>query len=144
MRRRALVPAVHGWLDTNRDGHPDTPARLVWPVHCAIHESVPGPTAPDAEAFAEGRVAFVAGGDPAQVARGALTLEVVREVLAEVVERRGDPRLAYVDGLALYGPADEERLPLTDNLHPDSAAHRLIVERFAALAWPTHTSGHRP
>jgi lysophospholipase L1-like esterase len=50
-----------------------------------------------------------------------------------VVERRGDPHLAYVDGLALYGPADEERLPLPDNLHPDSAAHRLIGERFAAL-----------
>lgn len=133
LRRRALAPAVHGWLDTIRDGHPDTAVRLVSPVHCAIHESVPGPTAPDAAAFAEGRVAFVAGGDPEQVARGALTLEVVREVLAEVVERRGDPHLSYVDGLALYGPADEECLPLPDNLHPDSAAHRLIGERFAAL-----------
>ena len=89
-------------------------------------------------------MAFVAGGDPAQVARGALTLEVVREVLAELVERRGDPHLAYVDGLALYRPADEERLPLTDNLHPDSTAHRLIGERFAALPWGTPTSGHRP
>lgn len=133
MRRRALGPAVHGWLDTVRDGHPETPIRLVSPIHCAIHESVPGPTAPDLEAFGEGRVAFVAGGDPADVARGALTLEVVREVLAEVVERRGDPHLAYVDGLALYGADDEARLPLPDHLHPDTAAHRLIGERFAAL-----------
>jgi hypothetical protein len=133
LRRRALAPAVHGYLDTIRDGHPDTPVRLVSPVHCAIHESVPGPSAPDLDALAEGRLAFLAGGDPAAVARGALTLEVVREVLADVVERRDDPHLTYVDGLGLYGAADAERLPLPDNLHPDSATHRLIGERFAAL-----------
>ncbi|WP_242494946.1 SGNH/GDSL hydrolase family protein [Nocardioides zhouii] len=133
LRRRALGPAVHGYLDTIRDGHPDTPVRLISPVHCAIHEAVPGPSAPDMAALAEGRLAFVASGDPAEVATGKLTLEVVREVLAEVVERRGDPHLTYVDGLGLYGAADAERLPLPDNLHPDSAAHRLIGERFAAL-----------
>ncbi|MBL0746393.1 SGNH/GDSL hydrolase family protein [Nocardioides baculatus] len=133
LRRRALGPAVHGWLDTIRDGHPETPIRLVSSIHCGIHESTPGPSAPDMAALAEGRLAFVAGGDPATVAQGALTLEVVREVLAEVVERRGDPHLSYVDGLALYGAEDAERLPLPDNLHPDSAAHRLIGERFAAL-----------
>lgn len=133
VRRRALGPAVHGWLDTIRDGHPDTPVRLVSPIFCGVHEATPGPTAPDMAAMAEGRVAFVASGDPAAVAAGALTLEVVREVLAEVVERRADPRLSYVDGLGLYGPADAQRLPLPDNLHPDSATHRLIGERFAAL-----------
>ena len=68
-----------------------------------------------------------------ELLEGALTLEVVREVLAEVVERRADPHLSYVDGLALYGPADAERLPLPDNLHPDTATHALIGERFAAL-----------
>lgn len=136
LRRRALGPAVHGWLDTIRDGHPTTAIRLVSPVFCGIHEDVPGPTGPDMQALAEGRIAFVATGDREAVARGALTLEVVREVLAEVVERRDDPHLAYVDGLALYGPADAERLPLPDGLHPDSATHRLIGERFAALgAW---------
>ena len=132
-RRRALGPAVHGWLDTIRDGHPETPIRLVSPIHCAIHEQVPGPAMPDMAAMAEGRVAFLAGGDPAEVARGKLSLEVVREVLADVVERRGDQHLSYVDGLALYGAEDAERLPLPDNLHPDSATHRLIAERFAAL-----------
>ena len=133
LRRRALGPAVHGWLDTIRDGHPETPIRLVSSIHCAIHEATPGPSAPDMAALAEGRLAFVAAGDPASVASGSLTLEVVREVLAEVVERRGDPHLSYVDGLGLYGAADAERLPLPDNLHPDSATHRLIGERFAAL-----------
>ncbi|CAM3782577.1 SGNH/GDSL hydrolase family protein [Nocardioides zeicaulis] len=134
MRTRGLGPAVHGWLDTIRDGHPDTPLRVVSPIFCGIHETTPGPSAPDTAAMAEGRVAFVAAGDPASVARGALTLEVVREVLAEVVERRADPHLSYVDGRDLYGPADAERLPLPDHLHPDAETHRLIGERFAALA----------
>jgi lysophospholipase L1-like esterase len=133
MRRRVLGPAVHGWLDTIRDGHPETPVRLVSPIFCGVHETTPGPSAPDMAAMAEGRVAFVAARDPATVAAGALTLEVVREVLAEVVERRDDPHLTYVDGLGLYGPADAERLPLPDGLHPDAETHRLIGERFAAL-----------
>jgi hypothetical protein len=133
LRRRALGPAVHGYLDTIRDGHPDTPIRLVSPIFCGMHESVPGPTGVDMSGIAEGRVGFVAEGDPDAVARGGLSLEVVREVLAEVVERRADPHLTYVDGLALYGAADAERLPLPDDLHPDSATHRLIGERFAAL-----------
>ncbi len=133
LRRRALGPAVHGWLDTIRDGHPETPIRLVSPIHCGMHEAVPGPTGVDMSGIAEGRVGFVAEGDPATVARGSLTLAVVREVLGEVVEHRADPHLAYVDGLTLYGPHDEARLPLPDNLHPDAASHRLIGERFAAL-----------
>ncbi len=133
MRRRALGPAVHGWLDTIRDGHPDTPLRVVSPVFCGVHESTPGPAAPDPAAMAEGRVAFVATGDPEEVARGALTLEVVREVLVDVVEQRDDAHLSYVDGLALYGAEDAERRPLPDNLHPDTETHRLIGERFAAL-----------
>lgn len=134
VRRRALGPAMHGWLDTIRDGHPRTPIRIISPIHCSIHESVPGPTIPDLTALAEGRVAFRAAGDRAhEVARGALTLEVVREVLADVVVGRDDPHLTYVDGLELYGARDEERMPLPDNLHPDSATHRLVGERFAAL-----------
>jgi phospholipase/lecithinase/hemolysin len=34
--------------------------------------------------------------------------------------------------LTLYGPADEATHPLPDQLHPDTATHRLIGERFAA------------
>ena len=73
LRRRALGPAVHGYLDTIRDGHPETPVRLVSPIYCGIHESVPGPTGVDMAGIAEGRVAFVAEGDPAAVARGGVT-----------------------------------------------------------------------
>ena len=36
MRLRAFGPAVHGFLDTIRDGHPDTPLLVVSPIHCPI------------------------------------------------------------------------------------------------------------
>ncbi|QIG43528.1 lipase [Nocardioides anomalus] len=135
MRRRAFAPAVHGFLDTIRDGHPDTPLVLVSPLFCPIHEDTPGPGTFDVEALGQGLVRFLALGDPADVATGRLTLRVIREVLAEVVAQRGDPALAHLDGLELYGEPDHERLPLPDALHPSPEAHELIGERFAALAF---------
>jgi len=134
MRLRAFRPAVHGFLDTLRDGHPDTPLVLMSPVYCAIHENTPGPGAFDMDALAKGTVLFRATGDPAEVAAGKLTLTVIRQTLAEIANERAahDPNLYYLDGLDLYGPADFEELPLADNLHPSTAAHQRIGERFAA------------
>lgn len=137
MRRRAFVPAVHGFLDTVRDGHPDTPLLLVSPLLCPIHEDTPGPGAFDVAALQEGRVAFVATGDPAAVAAGALTLTVIREELAALaaLRRRTDPLLHHLDGLELYGPADVVEHPLPDRLHPDTATHALIAQRFSAAVF---------
>ncbi|MGY2701943.1 SGNH/GDSL hydrolase family protein [Nocardioides sp. HB32] len=133
MRRRAFGPAVHGFVDTIRDGHPDTPLVVVSPIHCPIHEDTPGPATPDLSEMAEGRIRFVAVGDPAEVAAGKLTLTVIREELARVVAERDDPRLSYLDGRELYGAADHDELPLPDGLHPDAATHIRMGERFAAL-----------
>ncbi|MGW5433091.1 GDSL-type esterase/lipase family protein [Streptomyces sp. NPDC004059] len=137
MRLRAFGPAVHGFLDTIRDGHPDTPLLVVSPILCPIHEDTPGPSLPDFAGLSEGRLWFRAAGDPAEKASGKLTLGVVREELARIVRDRAaeDPRLHYLDGRALYGEADFGELPLPDGLHPDAAAHRRIGERFAALAF---------
>ncbi|MTD15502.1 lipase [Nakamurella sp. YIM 132087] len=135
MRVRTFVPAVHGFLDTIRDGHPTTPLLLVSPIFCGIHEDTPGPGAFDPASFGSGQVKFLATGDPAEVAAGKLTLQVIRRELRAVVERRADPHLHYLDGLALYGAEDAERLPLPDALHPDTQTHQLIGERFADLAF---------
>ena len=54
MRLRAFGPAVHGFLDTIRDGHPHAPLLVVSPILCPIHEDTPGPSAPDLEALGEG------------------------------------------------------------------------------------------
>jgi hypothetical protein len=133
MRRRAFGPAVHGFLDTIRDGHPDTPLLVVSPLLCPIHEETPGPGSFDLDAMGEGKVRFVALGDPREVAAGKLTLQVIREELAAIVARRAndDPAIHYLDGLSLYGEADHDVLPLPDDLHPDGDTHRLIGRRFA-------------
>ncbi|MBA8796020.1 lysophospholipase L1-like esterase [Friedmanniella endophytica] len=139
-RRRALGPAVHGFLDTIRDGHPDTPLLVVSALLCPIQEDTPGPLAPDFSAAAEGVVRFVPTGDPAEVTdapTGRLSLRVIRAELARIVAERAatDPALHYLDGTTLYGAADVDTHPLPDALHPDAATHRLIAERFAAHAF---------
>ncbi|MDF3299217.1 GDSL-type esterase/lipase family protein [Streptomyces tropicalis] len=137
MRLRAFTPAVHGFLDTVRDGHPDTPLLVVSPLLCPLHEDTPGPSVPDPESLGTGRLRFRALGDPAERAAGKLTLNVIRDELARIVEQRApqDPYLHHLDGRALYGPADHAELPLPDGLHPDAAAHERIGERFARLAF---------
>ena len=137
MRRRAFGPAVHGFLDTIRDGHPDIPLLVISPIYCGIHEDTPGPGAFDLEAIAAGQVRFRATGDPAERAAGKLTLGVIREELDRIVRQRAadDPNLYLLDGLELYGEQDAADLPLPDALHPDAATHQLIGERFARLAF---------
>ncbi|MFD3610746.1 GDSL-type esterase/lipase family protein [Streptomyces atroolivaceus] len=141
MRLRAFTPAVHGFLDTIREGHPTTPLLVVSPILCPIHEDTPGPSAPDHSALSEGKLIFRAAGDPAETAAGKLTLNTIRDELARIVEQRAleDPNLHHLDGRALYGEADFAELPLPDALHPDAATHRRIGERFAKLAF--HTGG---
>ncbi|MFE1139113.1 GDSL-type esterase/lipase family protein [Streptomyces rochei] len=137
MRLRAFSPAVHGFLDTVREGHPTAPLLVVSPVLCPVHEDTPGPLAPDFSEAAEGRLRFVATGDPAERASGKLTLNVIRDELARIVAQRAadDPNLHHLDGRELYGEADAAELPLPDNVHPDAATHRRMGERFAALAF---------
>jgi hypothetical protein len=132
MRRRALVPAVHGFLDTIRQGHPNTPVVLISPLHCGLFEGVTGPSAVDPQALARGEIRFMSSGDPAGTSPGRLDLPAVREALAEVCAAREDPQLHHIDGLHLYGAQDEAELPLPDALHPGPEAHARIAERFVA------------
>ncbi|MGK5533207.1 GDSL-type esterase/lipase family protein [Streptomyces sp. URMC 129] len=144
MRLRAFTPAVHGFLDTIRDGHPATPLLVVSPLLCPIHEDTPGPTALDVTTLGTGQLRFRATGDPAERASGKLTLGVIRDELSRIVTQRAadDPNLHYLDGRALYGETDYAELPLPDGLHPDAATHHRIGHRFAALAFtPDSTLG---
>ncbi|EWM19432.1 GDSL-type esterase/lipase family protein [Kutzneria sp. 744] len=127
MRLRVFGPSVHGFLDTIREGHPDTPLLVVSPIFCAIHEQTPGPAMPLMDGD---QVRFRATGEPAP---GKLTLSVIREELARIVKQRSDddPNLHYLDGRELYAEGDPE---LPDNLHPDAETHRLMGARFAKAA----------
>jgi hypothetical protein len=135
MRLRAFAPAVHGFLDTIREGHPTVPLLVVSSILCPIHEEAPGPAMPDLTGLAEGRLSFRATGDPADPTR--LTLTTIRRELARLCSERAkrDPNLHYLDGRELYGEEDAVELPLPDELHPDPATHRRIGERFAERAF---------
>lgn len=138
MRRRVFRSAVHGFLDTIRDGHPSTPLLLVSPVYCPPVERLPGPTV-----FERRDPDWVGtAGRADEVAEGKLSLEVVREELAAIAEdrRAEDPALTFLHGTELYGAADNARLPMPDNLHPGDDVNALIAERFTTLAsWNTGT-----
>ncbi|GHH30819.1 GDSL-type esterase/lipase family protein [Lentzea cavernae] len=132
MRLRAFVPAVHGFLDTIRDGHPSTSLVLVSPIFCGTHEDTPGPG--EMRTDEQGNVTFAATGPHGPAPQ--LTLRIIRDALRSLTERRADdPDLHYLDGTRLYGPQDAGTHPLPDALHPDTATHELIGERFAKYAF---------
>jgi hypothetical protein len=135
MRMRAFGPAVHGFIDTIREGHPTTPLLIVSPILCPIHEDTPGPTLMVMSALSAGQLSFRAAGNPAERAAGKLTLNTIRDELQKIVAQRADANLSYLDGRELYGAAEAERMPLPDQLHPDAAAHLHIGERFAELVF---------
>ncbi|WP_067814303.1 GDSL-type esterase/lipase family protein [Actinomadura kijaniata] len=134
MRLRAFTPAVHGFLDTIREGHPTTPLLVVSPILCPVQEDTPGPLMPDLDG---GTLRFKATGDPAERAAGRLTLNVIRDELTRIVKQRtaDDPNLHYLDGRDLYGERDYAEFPLPDEVHPDPAGHRRIADNFGRLVF---------
>ncbi|GAA1694392.1 SGNH/GDSL hydrolase family protein [Glycomyces endophyticus] len=130
MRVRAFRPAVDGFLDTIRDGHPETPIVLVSPIWCEPVEAKAGPTVQDPDRAEEWSIA---GGTEADVLAGHLSLQAIRAELAAIVDRRQDDdhRLHHLDGLSLYSGEDAASAPLPDNLHPGPDVQRLIGTRFA-------------
>ncbi|GAB3120530.1 GDSL-type esterase/lipase family protein [Glaciibacter psychrotolerans] len=140
MRLRAFGPALQGFLDTIREGHPHTPIVLVSPIWCEPVETVSGPTI---EIARNGGKWTVATGTAADVAAGKLSLHVIRREIAAVVAERSDSdtALSYVDGLRLYGAEDARLLPLPDNLHPSPEVQELIGRRWAALVFAERAKG---
>lgn len=130
MRERTFIPAFHAFLDTIRDGHPNTPILIISPIICPVAEDHPGPTILQAD----GRVHTVPR--PAELTLGSLTLTRIRELLHQHVTARGkeDPNLHIIDGLDLFGTADVDHLP--DGLHPNTFGYRLMAERFLTVGFP--------
>ncbi|MFI1096498.1 GDSL-type esterase/lipase family protein [Streptomyces sp. NPDC020917] len=126
-RPRTFGPAVHGFLDTVRDGHPDTPLLVVSPVFSRTLEAEGGPAAGRA-AGGDGSPA----GDPGECAQDDLTMAFVRDALSSIVRSRArtDPALHYLDGRRLFGPRDAGDQP--DGVHPNAAGYRRMGCRFAS------------
>ena len=73
---------------------------------------------------------------PAEARPLGLTLRRIREMLAAIVEQRraaGDAALHHLDGLSLFGEADQHLL--YDGLHPSPEGYALLGRRFAAAAF---------
>ncbi len=128
MRDRAFTPALHGFLDIVRQGHPGVPVVVITSIAAPAIEDVPGPTSKHPDGKFYGTHREVSPGD------GTLTLARTRELVREAVRRRQahDADLYLGDGLALFGVDDRELL--WDGLHPTAEGYALIASRFAALA----------
>lgn len=127
---RTFAPAVHGFLDTVRERHADTPILVVSPIFCPVHEDTPGPTLPR-----DPQGPFGASARAVPPEEEGLSLRRIRTILEELVatRRAADPNLYYLDGLTLFGEGDVADLP--DLLHPNGDGYVRIGERFAAAAF---------
>lgn len=135
MDQRTFVPALHGFLDIIREQQPDTPIILASSILWPGNEDRPGPS--DIEFLEGGALRCFAYGDPADIAKGALTLAASRDHVRTVVEGRaaGGDDISYLDGRTLFGPNDVDEFPLPDGLHPDAALYREMGARFASAAF---------
>ncbi|MFC4055881.1 GDSL-type esterase/lipase family protein [Actinomadura syzygii] len=123
LKERTFLPVLHGFLDTVRDGHPDTRLLVVSPIVCPTAEDRAGPCVQN------GTGRYVATG----ATSGGLSLHRIRTLLEEVVAVRADPNLTYLDGRSLLGPDDAA--DLYDGLHPNAAGYRRLGERFHDLVF---------
>ena len=125
LRMRTFPVALHGFLDTVREGHPTTPLLVVSPILCPAHEHHAGPS--DGSSGTT-----VALGTETTQQQGALTLHQIRGIVDQVVTARrqaGDKNLHYLDGRMLFDEDDLDHLP--DGLHPDGVGYVRMGERFA-------------
>jgi lysophospholipase L1-like esterase len=118
--RRTFAPALHGFLDTVRDGHPDVPIFAISSTVSPLLEDAAGPIGVDDAGELTARA--VADDWPL------LSLRRIREIMRAVVAERADPSLFYVDGLELLGAED-----LADGFHPSESGHQRMGERFAEI-----------
>ncbi len=105
---RSWIPAVCGFVDTIREGHPDLPLAVITPLSSPTRERVPN--------------------------RVGLTLAQVREHTAaavRVLERLGDRNLHVLDGLSLV-PAEEAAELLADGLHPTAEGEHVLADRIGS------------
>jgi hypothetical protein len=122
---RTFGPALHGFLDIIREGHPHTPVVVISPIVCPPHEHNPGPTLVGSSGF------YGRSPDPDE---DALDLSRIREIIVDVVRIRAatDHHLTYLDGRELLGVDPDDAALLPDLLHPNQEGMDLMAALFSA------------
>ena len=108
---RTFRAFVIGFVQTLRDGHPDTPIAVVSPICHPPRESTPNVVE--------------------------MTLQLMRQRLAEacqVLTDLGDTNLHYVDGLQLMGPDDVHLY--ADGIHPSAEGYRFLADAYCREVMP--------
>lgn len=120
-----FAPAVHGFIDTIREGNPAAKILIISPICCPAHENNPGPSSTNADGKIEGQThsekhAWI----------GELTLTLIRKTLEEIVNGRAitDPNIYYMDGLKLLSETQAPSLP--DGIHPDASGYLNMADNF--------------
>jgi lysophospholipase L1-like esterase len=120
-----FAPAVHGFIDTIREGNPTAKILVISPICCPAHENNPGPSSTNADGKIEGQQF-----SETHSWIGELTLRGIRKALEEIVAARAltDPNIFYLDGLKLFNEVEAQSLP--DGIHPDAAGYLKIADNF--------------
>lgn len=106
---RTFQSQVVGFLQTVRDGHPDTPMVVIGPIASPSREDEPCETG--------------------------MTLREIRRAVASAVtslRNLGDLRMEYVDGRSVLNVAEAPGY-LHDGLHPSPDGYRLMAQRLAPI-----------
>lgn len=129
MTMRTVLPAIHGFLDTVREGQPSTPIVLISPIACSAVENAPGPTGPDATMRLKAADITLHGED-------SLTISKLRKGMKEIVSNRrtDDPHLHFLDGRYLFSSEDDAAGFSPDGLHPNDPGTELMANRFSEIA----------
>jgi len=104
---RTFRPNVIAFARLIREVHPDVPLALISPIYTPVRKTL--------------------------LNRADLNLTIMRDHIAtacDILQAHGDTQIRYLDGLALLGSEDRDRLP--DFLHPDTVGYGLMAERFSA------------
>lgn len=102
--RRTLAPAIVGFIETVRDGHPMTPLLVTTPIASQEREH--------------------------QLNEAHLTLAEIRSIVSDVVvalQERGDENLFLIAGPEVLSLAEQDLL--VDGLHPGPQGYELMADR---------------
>jgi hypothetical protein len=108
---RTFGPGLIGFIKIVREKHPTTPLLVCSPIYGCERETT------------KNAVGFTLAAMRAEVAAAVETLRAA-----------GDGAIRYQDGLELFGPELEARMP--DRLHPDAEGYRRLAANFLTYAAP--------